>query len=993
MMFPGRPQITRKAKLVSSVVTPVIPTPGNTASWFFPLGPGGYTPGPTLTLWVGQSNALLFNDAYDAPLVNGARFNSVSRFFNNFQAITKIPGANIQSAAGRSDFSDPDGSASLFAGTSLYTFAATGGDPKWLEPVGNNLADPSTWANNPNMVRWLKFVTEKQATIAADRPIMIMFMWDEYMSKFSKAEADVFRLAMLEFMKRTRAVCGSRGKNLVPFFFVNVAYGSGTNTYAMRMIRDSWMSIAKDATNHAYIMHGGTGDQSNRDGDGGSHFTVQSADLMARRMAVHHARWYYDNGLVPATAGDLTWLPHLGPTIVDLERVSGSPNKLRGTVLFDGVADDLVAPTGQVDLGQYLFTENDAPITLNTITRFAANKLEFTFASNIGANSIVKLDFSPRNDFNGLSTQWTDNFHLKQKTAAFTAIADMADVRFILNRFGGVVTLGSSNAPTGGTGGSTPIPGDTGGSTGGSTGGTGGVIPAPPLPATSLVSGTDGVEDIFVPDSQYFRIDGFDTNTDKLKLPYGTDPATVTIDSGHDDQDGAAWGMLVNYGSAGLKVFARYNYNMGMGNIIYDTTAPVVVADPNTQTFSISPNDPGTRAAGPQTLTITSTNIPSMSWTRIGGAPDYAFLGGDLNDGKWTDVPTTGSINISPNWTATGQMVKYWPTGQITRYKDTLPVTVTASAPVSAAPGTDRAFAHDFVKDLRMGVNLERDNTDFVTDAWIDDLIAADVSHIRLYPYSNATLGFKTNAQLQGHIDAINRIMARSPTMKVLFELQDVSSIGDLNNAGTLPYLQRCCDLINAQNWAPTRFAIGHTNEMANAGNTTFNTVNNYLLDQMRARLKDTTILIQSCGNWGSPDTLTDGTLVIGADKRRVFTWHHYEWDHSNSAAWKAKYDAVKAWATTNAVEFMNAEFNKYDPNFADTQYSLYPAIIDAYAKGAKGGGTIWTFTRGSGWRLNVAGGANGSPIAAASTFMRPEVKTAITSANAWIRAQAGFGT
>jgi hypothetical protein len=37
-------------------------------------------------------------------------------------------------------------------------------------------------------------------------------------------------------------------------------------------------------------------------------------------------------------------------------------------------------------------------------------------------------------------------------------------------------------------------------------------------------------------------------------------------------------------------------------------------------------------------------------------------------------------------------------------------------------------------------------------------------------------------------------------------------------------------------------------------------------------RLPPATILTESSGNWGHPDTLTDGTQALGGDKRRVYT-------------------------------------------------------------------------------------------------------------------------
>jgi hypothetical protein len=95
----------------------------------------------------------------------------------------------------------------------------------------------------------------------------------------------------------------------------------------------------------------------------------------------------------------------------------------------------------------------------------------------------------------------------------------------------------------------------------------------------------------------------------------------------------------------------------------------------------------------------------------------------------------------------------------------------------------------------------------------------------------------------------------------------------------------------------------------------------------------------------------------------------------------------VKTWAAANEVEFVNAEFGKFDINQSDLAYDTYPGVIDAFAKGAGGGGTIWTFTRGVGWRINIRGGDT------PDFWMRPEIKSAFTAAIAYIRAQPDFGT
>jgi len=821
------------------VVTPPVVTPGNGGTGLFPTGPGGGSVGDIGVIVQGQSNAIFFVDSYDAP----GGYMPVYRYMDNMRALLGLTQQQSVDQYARSDFTSD---ATLYSGSATY-HNATGGDPKWLDPVGHTLSDPTTWANTDIMEGFLNFCRAKQGTIGATRPWMLIRMHNEYDSRLG-SEISVYEAANKEFIRRWRAVMGSRSVALLPVALCGVAYDSGTNGTALRTIRNAWRNLALDNSQNVFIGHGSALDAVDR--SDGSHWDVDSAMRVARRMAITSARRWYDNSY---TANDLSWLPRLGPTITGMERVAGQTNRLDFIVTHDQ-GNDLIAPTGTQNFGDYVVTDNGTQVAVTALVRQSANTIRATMASAISTTGTVTLDYGARTPFNGPNSQWSDNWHLIAKPPLAATIADLNNVRMILNRYGGVVTLGSSTAP------------------------------------------------------------------------------------------------------------------------------PQV--DPATQTFSISPDNPGTRDAGPQTLTITSTNISSMSWTRVGPAPNYKFLGGDIDQvDSWTDTPTTGSLPIVARWTETGQLVKYWPTGNIQAFKDTFPVTINPGASVPAAPGSDRAFAHDFVKNLTIGVNLERNNTGFVTTAWCADLIAAGCTHVRLFPFSNASLGFMSSDQLQGHYSAISTILAAG--LKVIFDFQDVSSIADLNNSGTQPYITRVCADITAKNWDLARIAYGHTNEMANAGNSTFNSANNILLNLMREKLPSGALLIQGAGGWSSPDNLTDGTLTLGADKRRIYQWHTYEWDRSNIDAWSARRDQVKTWAAANGVETFNGEFSGFDPDFNDRAYDTYPAVIDAFARGAGNcAGTIWTVTDGTGWRLNVSG-SNGA--------LRSEVKTALTTANAYIRAQSYF--
>lgn len=90
-------------------------------------------------------------------------------------------------------------------------------------------------------------------------------------------------------------------------------------------------------------------------------------------------------------------------------------------------------------------------------------------------------------------------------------------------------------------------------------------------------------------------------------------------------------------------------------NIVTDSgTATIGEAtpEPGGRSLGLSPNDPGSRAAGVWNTSIISTGITRVGWVVVGPAPSYA----------WTTSPneldTTGTVNISPEFTQSGQFVK-----------------------------------------------------------------------------------------------------------------------------------------------------------------------------------------------------------------------------------------------------------------------------------------------------------------------------------------------
>lgn len=97
------------------------------------------------------------------------------------------------------------------------------------------------------------------------------------------------------------------------------------------------------------------------------------------------------------------------------------------------------------------------------------------------------------------------------------------------------------------------------------------------------------------------------------------------------------------------------------------TLNPSTVA---TRSLSVSPSSPGSRPAGPLATTITTTGITSITWVLVN--PDFSWPNGG------TQVPTTGSVTINPNYTTSGQFLKVFDTNDSTYKVDCNPVTITA---------------------------------------------------------------------------------------------------------------------------------------------------------------------------------------------------------------------------------------------------------------------------------------------------------------------------
>jgi hypothetical protein len=289
------------------------------------------------------------------------------------------------------------------------------------------------------------------------------------------------------------------------------------------------------------------------------------------------------------------------------------------------------------------------------------------------------------------------------------------------------------------------------------------------------------------------------------------------------------------------------------------------------------------------------------------------------------------------------------------------------------------SLARAFVADLGMGGNVERDAAEIATAADFAAMRAAGFTHVRLFPYSNAGLGFFDSGRMARYYDAC--AAANAAGLKVLFALQDVCADVDMQNAGTEPYVRRCVADVAARNFDPAKFALCYVNELAlKTNNPNANLYNAKYLPILRTALPNHILTVPSA-YWSHPDYLTDGTLTVLRDPGCIYEWHWYNWQAGDAATWQAMARKVAAWATARGVVALNAEFG---PDVsAATAYDTFPAMIRAYSEGGACPGTVWCATTHDWFRINR------SPT---DLTLRDDVATALRVAEGYRRGRlAGF--
>lgn len=418
---------------------PAIAAPSGSESQDLP-GPGGGTVGDFTIVFRGQSNELLLTDHFGRP---AGEKNPVDHLATMFQQLTGLTGAEAHYEWRPSGASST--SYSLYSGSNMYHFN-TDTPPKWLEPVGHDLTNPTTWANTGIMDAWLAFMAEVSAKTPADRPILVDDGHNEYDSHLNTtAEQSVYLAMRREFTVRSRAAT-NRSIAKVPFFFSVIAYDSGTRETMMGIQRDAWHTLTQDAAFNCYTGHGSCLDADHMPDDYGSHWNWESAVRGARRRAVRFAKWAWANG---NARNDLSWLPTLGPRVYSFARVASGTNQLDLVILHNKGTDLIVPSTPEFD--DWRVMQNGTRVPVTGVARLNANTLRLTLASFLTSGSTVTFEFGLATHFSGANSQVTDNWHTAEvsKPTMAAGVTNLGQVQMILQRTRGVLSEGvaSTAAP------------------------------------------------------------------------------------------------------------------------------------------------------------------------------------------------------------------------------------------------------------------------------------------------------------------------------------------------------------------------------------------------------------------------------------------------------------------------------------------------------------------------------------------------------------------
>jgi hypothetical protein len=385
-------------------------------------------PAPKLvTLLQGQSNAVFLQD--------GAGYWGV--YATLVKELTGIPEHDAQAV--RSDFSDPEKGYTLASGTPTYSFT-TDSEQLWLDAKapGAKLEDPSTWPTGTHGTALQHHVESAIKGHAPDGvPVVVLRFHSEYDSTKTGAEAAVYAAANRRFVSLLRTWIGKPAAE-VPVFLGMPAFVMNTKDEALTAIRDAWRTDIANATLGCHWMFGSAYDTTDR-GDL-SHMDEAGDKVVGGRAALAVSRWLYDNGY---SHRDLSWLPRLGPRIVQVKRVPGASDALDAVIQHDKGTDLVVPPN--VELGVISVDDDGVSRDAVAITRVDATTLRIHLASALGpTDGKIRFDYTRWPAYNGAGRLVTDNWRTGvAKPGWAAAIADLGEIELPVRRLDQPLVVGA----------------------------------------------------------------------------------------------------------------------------------------------------------------------------------------------------------------------------------------------------------------------------------------------------------------------------------------------------------------------------------------------------------------------------------------------------------------------------------------------------------------------------------------------------------------------
>jgi hypothetical protein len=318
----------------------------------------------------GQSNAVMF-DYFGGPHAVKAEAERLLGFDGVTDKINIIAGYGQE------------------AGNTMHSATAFLTD--WLQARGGDWT--AGWDIGGLEAQLLQAVAAQPAA-QRDDPTAVLWLHNEYDSKEPGLTAAEWESALRFDAAHLRAAFG-QDPSQVPYLFVNAIPYDGAQAESNQAIRQAMADLAADPAFNATIAAQSGDLDMNYDGAfGGSHMGQRDAVTLAGRLALSVAQEFAAHarpGSPVALAGGQ--VNDLGPEVVGVEAVAGSPSQLRLTVDFDaagGLAPlDATAASGA---GWVLQTAG-GPVEANAAALAGGDGLILTFDAPVPADGVLHYGY------------------------------------------------------------------------------------------------------------------------------------------------------------------------------------------------------------------------------------------------------------------------------------------------------------------------------------------------------------------------------------------------------------------------------------------------------------------------------------------------------------------------------------------------------------------------------------------------------------------------